>query len=328
MYILKENPEDFIVNEISCIKIKEKGHYLIAELRKKDYTTLKAVELIAARLNLRVKDVGFAGNKDRKAITKQAISMKNYAGIEGKIESLRLDNITIAVVGYSDAPVSLGDLDGNEFTITVRGIEEKCIRAVEKLKGKKIFVPNYFGEQRFSTKNVEVGKAIVHKDYAGAARVLAASKGEAEDGVRDAIGKNKNDPIRALRSINIRLLKMFVHAYQSRLWNKTLERYLKKYKASDKDKERLIAPMIGFGMETEDKKMLKITEDIMKEEKITGRSFIIREMPEASAEGVFRDAFISLKDFEIVEKGDDFLKVNFTLKKGQYATTVIDFLFH
>ena len=149
MYILKQNPEDFIVKEITNIELKESGNYLVCILKKKNYTTIRAIEQIAKALNIKVKDIGFAGIKDKIAVTEQYISMKNTTREE--ISEIALKDIKLTFAGHTNTPISLGDLEGNEFIITLRNFKGSI--------KKQTSMPNFFGQQRFSSSNIEIGKA-------------------------------------------------------------------------------------------------------------------------------------------------------------------------
>ena len=92
-------------------------------------------------------------------------------------------------------------------------------------------------------------------------------------------------------------------------------------------------PIIGFGTELNND-IKKIIENIMEEEKITFRDFIIRAMPDLSLEGDERNTLIRVNDFKIISKEKDELNENkekitvkFSLPKGSFATVLIDYLF-
>src|SRR3989338_6236958 len=64
-YKIKQIPEDFIVREIKKPVLKQNGQYMICLLKKKDYTTQKAVEIISRFFYIKQKSIGYAGTKDR-----------------------------------------------------------------------------------------------------------------------------------------------------------------------------------------------------------------------------------------------------------------------
>ena len=71
---IKENPEDFIVEEVINLE-KNPGEYLYIELKKKNWNTLTLINKLVRVLNIPRKFIGFAGSKDKKAITTQYISI-------------------------------------------------------------------------------------------------------------------------------------------------------------------------------------------------------------------------------------------------------------
>ena len=322
MYKIKQSPEDFIVKEIADMKLNPLGNYAICILKKTNYNTIRAIEQIAKYLRINPKDVGFAGSKDKQAITEQYISIKNAK--KQDIEKIKLKDIELQFVGYSDAPLSLGDLNENEFIITVRNLSNKEINSLENKtkKNKKITMPNYFGEQRFSETNVEIGKELVKSSFEKALILILGTNPDNKEQMKEFLADNPKNFVGALRLIHKKLLILYVHAYQSDLWNKTLKEYAKK------NHKNIKIPTIGFGTEIEDKNLRKIIEKIMKDENLTFRSFINRSIPELTSEGGSRDAFIEIKNLKLIEKGKDWIKITFKLNKGSYATVAIAFLFN
>ena len=245
MYKLKQIPEDFIVNEISNFEVKGKGNYSYYILRKKNYSTLRAAEHIAEKIGIPLKWIGFAGNKDKAAITSQLISIKNK-----KADGISLKDIELNYLGSGDEPISLGDLEGNRFEITIRNLDDSDTEKLKTLSG-KIKFKNYFGEQRFSKNNAEIGKAIIKRDFKKAA-ILA---GEGNESVKQCLDRNKTDYIGAIRTIPLKALKIYVHAYQSWIFNKiagTLN--------CDED---IKIPIVGFGTEIKDDEIGNAVKEIM-----------------------------------------------------------------
>ena len=331
MHKIKQTPEDFIVKEMNDIILGNTGKYAYFLLKKKNYNTIKAIETIAKALGINVKNIGFAGNKDKNAVTEQLISIKN-----GKkdFEKVSLKDIGLKYVGKGDEEIYLGRLKGNEFYITIRGMEDKEIKKIEeKAKNKQIFMPNYFGEQRFSKSNHWIGKAITNRDFKKAVELVLESNSEQNERIEEHLQRQKNDFIVALKIIPFKMLKLYVHSYQSFLFNRTLEEYISVNTGGNKVTYDEKIPIIGFSTELKNKKIKKIIEKIMQEEKVTERDFIIRAIPYLSSEGGERDAFIKINDFKIinVEKdelnvGKEKMAVSFSLLKGCYATVLMDFL--
>lgn len=307
VYQIKQLPEDFVVKEISKIKIKDRGRYLYFRLKKKDWNTLDVVKEMSKRLKIAIKDIGFAGNKDKKAVTEQLISVKNVK--REKLEKIKLKDVSLEFLGYGDEPITLGDLERNYFEIIVRNLDDFKLKVPKK-------IVNYFDEQRFGKNNVAVGKSLIKKDFKKACKLLE-------------LEVKNNDYIGALKMIPKRLLRMYVNAYQSFIWNETVKEVVdNRMKAKE-------IPLVGFGTElNEFPEMKKIIEDILEKEKIGLNDFIIKQIPELSQEGGLRKIFIEVKDFKILEKGDDKLnegkkkfEISFTLPKGSYGTMVVKEIF-
>ena len=310
MYKIKQKPEDFIVKEIPIYELKE-GEYSYFWLTKKDYNTVKAVQRIADKLNIRSKKIGFAGTKDKIAITKQIISIRNID--KEKVENLNIKDIKLEYIGNGDIPISLGDLKGNEFVIVVKNLNTNKLKNTNK-------IPNLFGPQRFSKNNAEIGKELVRKDFKKALNLINNKE------VKDYLEINPVDFIGALRKIPLKTRKMYVHAYQSLIWNKTAEKYL------EISFKNIKIPLIGFQTEIEnlDYDLKEIVLDILNKERLTERDFIIPQVKELTAEGGERDLFITPENFEInfEKKGIKYNAIiSFFLPKGSYATIVIDYLF-
>ena len=180
----------------------------------------------------------------------------------------------------------MGDHKGNEFIIVI-GELKKELKPIDE-------IINYFGSQRFSGNNIEVGRALVKAEFSKACELLELSVA-------------KNDFVGALKGHGIKKIKFLVHAYQSWLWNEKV----KKMKAK---KGQVCIP--GFLHD-------KGYESLFKKEGITKKNFIIRSIPEISAEGAERDVMVDVRYFKTLEFANGVQKVSFRLPKGSYATEVI-----
>ena len=337
--MIKELPEDFVVKEISNVKLADKGAYSIFRMRKRDYTTEKAAQQIADCLHIDRKRFGYAGSKDSKAITEQSISIHNVS--PEKVKNLNLKDIKLEFIGYSNEPISLGDLEGNSFEIVARDITRKPKKTSR--------IINYFGEQRFSTNNAEIGKAIIKKDFKKAVDRLLESIGNDEKKVIEHLQKNKNDFVGALKEIPWKTLTMYIHAYQSKIWNETVKELAKspagveallvnsKKVKNEKNSQApggTKIPLIGFATEIQDDDVKKIVDKILQNEDVKPNDFVIRAIPDLSSAGNEREMFVEIKDLKIGELEDDDLnpgkkkvRITFSLGKGSYATEVIKALF-
>ena len=297
MYKIKQSPEDFFVREISTVEIEEEGSYSYFLLRKTNYTTLRALQHIAKALNTQLKNMGFAGSKDKNAVTEQVVSAKNIG--KEKLERVKLKDIGIKFLGKGKKPVCLGYLEGNYFKIIVKDADKEP-KKLEKFR-------NLFGEQRFSAKNEEIGKAIVKKDFKKAADFVIETDIDEKNTMEEHLKTRKNDFVGALKKIPAKKLKMYVHAYQSFMWNRMAE---------NSGKEEI--HIIGFGTEPDDE-----IKAVLEGEGITARDFIIREMPGLSSEGDVRKVFAEAKELKIRKIDKKTFEFEFILPKGSYATEII-----
>ena len=104
--IIKELTEDFYVKEILDLSLRD-GDFYYYLLKKENWGTLEAIQEIAKRLHLPLKCFGFAGNKDKKAITEQYISI--YKTPKEKVDTISIKHITLRYQGTGKQRISLGD---------------------------------------------------------------------------------------------------------------------------------------------------------------------------------------------------------------------------
>jgi len=307
MYCIKHKPKDFIVEEVSTIKPKEAGKFLYFKLKKKNYGTLDAIKKLVSSWNVPVKNIAYAGLKDRRAITTQVCSVKGVSG--EKIQQTSLENIECTVLGFGDEPVHVGDLEGNNFTIVLRKLEK-----VPEIKAR---FRNLFGKQRFSENNAEIGRAIVRKNFELAVKLALAQDERFKEKMQPYI--EKKNWVAALKCVPFKLLRLYVHAYQSWLWNEAAKR-------TEKDE----LPLVGFGTQEVDEH----AQELLEREGITPRDFIIKELPDISAEGDVRGVWqeaqnltISKPELDDEHEGKKKIILSFFLQKGSYATEFVAWQF-
>ena len=262
---LRKDPEDFEVEEIVSIpgrshwiwmQKNSNGKHSIVEIKAKNWDTHVLVKELSRKLNISQKAIGFAGTKDKRAITTQHFSLRVA---KEKIPTLDLENIDITFKHKSIKPIRLGNLVGNKFKIkitnTVNG-RENIDNILSELRG---FFPNYFGVQRFGTVRPIthiVGEKIVRGDYEGAVFDYLTIDSPNFAGVegreyllktrdftksidkfpahmlfeRQLLGhlsRNEGDFTGAILQLPESLSKMLVHGYQSLIFNKVLDLRMK-----------------------------------------------------------------------------------------------------
>lgn len=318
MYKIKQKPEDFIVEEIPKDLPLGKGDYTYFILEKKNWNTREAIKAIASKLGMKDKYFNIAGIKDKKAITKQYVSV--FKVKPERLENLKIKDIKITTIGKGKERLKLGQLLGNKFIIRIKDAEQEP---------KKIsFIENYYDDQRFGGKNKIIGRALVKKEFRKACFSLRLRW----EG-RDYIG--------ALRTLGKHILRIYLNSYQSYLFNRAIEEYLRtKYKNcsiadysqgifvfSNEQIENEKIPILGFLTEFKNKELEKIYKTLMKEDKIKKEDFIMKEMPEINSEGGERDMFVEIKNLEIKKEDKKTFLIEFSLPPGSYATIVVKKMF-
>lgn len=256
---LRTVPEDFRVDEIPLEgKGGSAGPFLICRLTKTNWELQHAVKEIAKRLGISHRRIGWAGTKDRNAITRQWISIYNVTAEQ--VAAVSLKDISLEVLGQSNEALALGSLQGNRFEIVIRDADPSDIQARVAAISSTIAegVPNYFGLQRFGALRPvthRVGEWMLRGDYEQAVLTYLCMEfpGEPEQmkEIR-SVFRTTRDPGAALHSLPLhmnyeramlhhlythegdyagalnelppKLLSMFVSAYQSYIFNCALSR--------------------------------------------------------------------------------------------------------
>ncbi len=191
----RQNPRDFVVDEVPLYEFSGEGEHLVLHMRKKNLATWDAIGMIANHLGINAREIGYAGLKDKNALTKQYISiLKKH---EEKLESFKHENIKFLERTYHNNKIRLGHLKGNRFFIRLKKVNPTAAKKLsEALKMiKKDGMPNFFGYQRFGAdgNNYKVGEAILK-------------------------GKRKER--------NVKLKRLYINAFQSHMFNLWLSRRL------------------------------------------------------------------------------------------------------
>lgn len=249
---LRSVPEDFIVEELP-INFTNTGPYTVCKFIKKSWEHQHAMREITNRLKISQKRIGWAGTKDRNAVTTQYISL--YDVPAEKINELSIKDMEIIPVAAHQFPLGLGNLMGNKFQLTLRGCKsENLFENVESVtKDIASGIPNYYGIQRFGAMKPvthKMGYHILRGEYKEAVDLYI---GDAFPYESDEIKKIRREfketgdakkalfelPVHlsyerimlnslmsdhenygaALQSLPPKLLSMFVSAYQSWLFN-------------------------------------------------------------------------------------------------------------
>ncbi len=170
---LKEQLEDFIVEEVPLYHPVDHGEHTFFEVEKSDLSTLEAVERIAYQLSVDVGEFGFAGLKDRKAITRQVISVRLVP--PERVLALRLGQVNVLWARLHTNKLRIGHLLGNRFRIRVRGVDpdpDRVAVLIDQIQ--RDGLPNFYGPQRFGNRGdaFRIGRALLKTNYGYAVRRL------------------------------------------------------------------------------------------------------------------------------------------------------------
>ena len=185
--VIRQSNEDFFVDEVPLQLPSGEGPNTWIHMEKNGRTTLDVVLDIARELHISRKRTGFAGMKDRSAITRQWLCISNITPEELPDFNEVLHNVKILEIKQNQKKLRMGQLRGNKFKINIKNTEDP---AEEKKKKKKVLeslkitgVPNYYGYQRFgevrSTTHL-VGKCLVEGDIKKAVDTYIGNPNEEE----------------------------------------------------------------------------------------------------------------------------------------------------
>ncbi len=253
---LKNRSEDFFVQELPLYQPSGEGEHIYCEIEKIGLTTFDVINRLASALRVHPKDIGYAGLKDARAVTRQTFSI--FGSSEQAIRSLEIRGLSVLSISRHGNKLRPGHLAGNRFAVKIRDVDPtdvvKLVPHLEMLR--RVGMPNYFGEQRFGRRgdNYRLGAALIRGDDAAVLSLLLGSPNLAMDdaqaqGARKAFDRGdldqamrlfprrcgmerrvlarlikSRDPSAAVRVIDEKLRRLWVSALQSELFNQVVAR--------------------------------------------------------------------------------------------------------
>ncbi len=390
--------EDFYVEEIPESEPSGEGPNTWFFIEKVGRDTLDVVLDIAQELHIDRKRMGFAGMKDKRAVTRQWLCVANSEVDEIKELEDKLYKVKILKIMQNEKKLRIGQLIGNKFRLLIRNTEnpEAGAQTANEILAEltRRGVPNYYGWQRFGKKRPNthmVGKILLENDLK---KVIDAyignpyheepehikevrqmyDEGKLEEsfnampkGMRyekmmlktllKEMKKKKSDDIgllednsykRVIGSLPKPLKRMFVHAYQSYLFNKAvsdrsklgIDKYVEGDIIVDND-EHLVhefgdeinkriknfeihptAPLFGSKVPLAGGKLGEMEQKILDDEGVTLEDFKVPKMPKLGSHGLRRALRFKIWDAsaKVTEEG---VLVEFSIPKGCYATAVL-----
>ncbi len=395
---LKKYPEDFMVDEvIELPEAAEDGEYTIARVWSSNWETNRLVEAISRAVDIPRGRTGFAGTKDKRAVTTQWMSFKTDSE---KLAGVSLRNVEITDMFTAHGALYIGAHTGNLFDIVIRDMDVHNGQAGEMAGVIKEEIdhgggfPNWFGVQRFGTIRPithEIGRRLLTGDYQGAVKLYIAEpmEGEGEESYRARqylsetwdyrgalevfpniltyerrmighLASKPEDHVGALRTLPTNLLRMFIHAFQSYLFNRMVsaradmgyplndampgdvllpvnknglpnldtpveinERNLEKAsKMVREGKAYVSAPLFGFNSKYSGGEQGEIERRVIQDEGFHKKDFVVPELMELSSKGTRRAIFAPVADLRCSQEAGG-LRLSFGLHKGTYATALL-----
>ncbi|MBI5680961.1 MAG: tRNA pseudouridine(13) synthase TruD [Methanobacterium sp.] len=390
--------EDFYVEEIPESTPSGEGPNTWFFIEKIGRDTLDVVLDVAQELHIDRKRMGFAGMKDKRAVTRQWLCVANLEVEQIQELEDKLYKVKILKIMQNQKKLRIGQLIGNKFRLLIRDTEnpeadvEIANEILAELSQKG--VPNYFGWQRFGKARSNthiVGKKLLENDLG---KVVDAYIGNPYDEEPEHIkevrqmyddGKleeslesmpkgmryekmmlktllkemkkkkieskeelDEKSYIRAIESLPKPLKRMFVHAYQSYLFNKAvsersklgIDKYVEGDIIADNDEhlvhefgdeidERIknfevhpTAPLFGSKVPLAGGKLGEMEQKILDDEGVTLEEFKVPKMPRLGSHGLRRAMRFKIWDVS-AKATDEGVLVEFSIPKGCYATAVL-----
>lgn len=159
----RQSARDFVVEELPLYEFSGEGEHLMLTVRKKNLTTQEMLNAISAATGIKTREMGYAGLKDKHALTIQTVSIPKK--MESTLSRLDHPQIRILDTAAHNNKLRIGHLRGNRFFIRLKKTAPveaaKITQALQAIQ--TAGMPNYFGYQRFGREgnNHEEGRLIV-----------------------------------------------------------------------------------------------------------------------------------------------------------------------
>lgn len=246
-----EDFRDFFVEEIPLYEPCGSGDHLYLTLEKQGLTTFELLNRAAGQLGVKERDLGYAGLKDARAVTRQTISVPGLLPEDSR--RLDIPGVRVLDAALHTNKLRPGHLAGNRFVIRIKNTVDDALQRAETILGvlEDLGVPNRFGRQRYGLlgNSHRIGRALLQKDYPAAIAEIvgdpeqiehpgwrAAARAYQQGRPADAIPllprhchherrlleclERGGAPDQCLFNLPRKLLRLYLSAYQSALFDR------------------------------------------------------------------------------------------------------------
>lgn len=377
--IFKEEQEDFQVTEIPLYLPSGSGEHTYVLVEKRGITTLEMLRRLARASGVAERDLGYAGLKDARGITRQTVSVPRVP--PAQLRGLELPGMRILSAELHGNKLKPGHLAGNRFLIRIRQVGEQAALQAAATLGvlQERGVPNFYGQQRYGLQgnSAIIGRRLLQGDQAGAIAALIGSPEAVTDQrwqeaiaafqagqlaeslslfpghcrtereVLRILAKQPDAWAKAVKSIHPRLLKLYLCACQSELFDQVVAArlplldqvlagdvackhtngacFLVEDVADAAQRARTFeisatGPLFGSRLLQPTGAALAVEEQVLAD---SGLSIdLFRQAGPLQLSGERRPLRVPLTDVELQAQADT-LTIAFTLPKGSYATSVL-----
>ncbi len=286
---LKQQPEDFQVEELTDVRPGQEGVYAFYRLEKTGWGTPEALAVIRRRFRVEPRRLSYGGLKDRHARTVQYLTIQY-----GPRRNLSQQQIQLEYLGQLLSPYTSREIRCNRFQITLRDLTADlaglALRSLDRLRTEG--VPSYFDDQRFGSVGPGeefMARLLVKGQFEQALRLALTApyeydrapqkeekrlllehwgdwvtlkeklpRGHARSLV-DYLRVHPTDFRGAVARVKPELRTLYLSAYQSHLWNRMLAQWLRRH--CRPEQLRMVSLRLGEvpvheGLETEQQRQL------------------------------------------------------------------------
>lgn len=157
---IRSVPEDFRVEEVLGFAADGEGPHVLLTVQKREANTHWVAEQLAKAAGIPGREVGYAGLKDRHAVTVQHFTLNIDRKPEPDWSALAGDGIKVLKSARHRRKLKTGALEGNRFRLVLRDLGGPMDSLLPRLQAiQRQGVPNYFGVQRFGRGAANLSKA-------------------------------------------------------------------------------------------------------------------------------------------------------------------------